>query len=203
MKKSSKSLSLVLMGTLSVGLAGCGSDDKITEEFKAYSSIDECVKEQIFTPQECREGAVDAVRQNPQFADKTECEQKFGEGNCKEREAVADAGETRTERRSSWMPLLAGYMMGRYMGGSGPMQGAQPLYQQQQPPSSTTRATGGFARSFRTLGGESVQTDAKGKVTNTTQNMRQGFSKSAKPYVSRAAGGSKSRGGFFGGRASS
>ena len=196
MKKSSKSLSLVLMGTLTVGLGGCASDEKITEEFKAYSSIDECVKEQIFAPEECRNMAIAAVRQNPQFTDQNECERQFGEGNC---QTVSGANE-QGERRSSWMPILAGYMIGRYMGGSGAMQGAQPLYQTNQP-QQQGRASGGFNRSFRTMGGETVQTDARGKVTNSTASMRQGFATSAKPVMSRA--GSGTRGGFFGGAASS
>ncbi len=64
MKKSSKSLSLVLMGSLTVALGGCGSEE-VPEEFRAYQTIDECVNEQIFTQQECREMAIAAVRQNP------------------------------------------------------------------------------------------------------------------------------------------
>jgi uncharacterized protein YgiB involved in biofilm formation len=200
MKKTSTSLSLVLMGTLTAGLGGCGSSEKITEEFKAYSSIDECVKEQIFTPAECRDMAIEAVRQNPQFADQAECEKRFGEGNC---QTVA-GGDQQGERRSSWMPLMAGYMIGRYMGG-GPMQGSQPLYkapEQPQQGQQGARSSGGFTRAFRTVGGETVQTDAKGKVTNTTPAMRQGFAKSAKPMTLRS-GATKSRGGFFGGSGSS
>ena len=199
MKKTSKSLSLVLMGTLTVGLGGCGSNEKITEEFKAYSSIDECVKEQIFTPAECHNMAVEAVRQNPQFANQTECEKQFGEGSC---QSVASA-EQQGEPRSSWMPLMAGYMIGRYMGGGSPMQGSQPLYKgPESVQQGAARSSGGFARSFRTAGGETVQTDAKGKVANTTASMRQGFAKSAKPMTLRS-GGTSSRGGFFGGSASS
>ena len=198
MKKSSKSLSLVLMGTLTVGLGGCGSEEKVTEEFKAYTSIDECVKEQIFAPTECRDMAIAAVRQNPQFADQNECEKQFGADNCQ----TVRSPEGQSERGSSWMPILAGYMIGRYMGGGSAMQGAQPLYKPNQPQGQAqNRATGGFARSFRTAGGEAVQTDARGKVTNTTASMRQGFATSAKPVALRS--GSGSRGGFFGGAASS
>ncbi|MCC8195165.1 MAG: DUF1190 domain-containing protein [Deltaproteobacteria bacterium] len=191
MKKGSRSLSLVLMGSLTVAVGGCGSDEP-TEDFRAYQSIDECVKEQIFTQQECRDMAIAAVRQNPQFADKAECEREFGEGNCTQPQQNVQ-GE---QRQGSWMPLLAGYMVGRYLGGNGMMQGAQPLYRQdqagQQGNTTAARTSGGF----RTLGGAAIQTDAGGKVVNPNQTVRQGFAKSAKPYAAR--GGLGSRGGFSG-----
>ena len=196
MKKGSKSLSLVLMGSLTMAMGGCASEET-TEEFRAYQSIDECVKEQIFSQQECQDMAVAAVRQNPQFADKAECEREFGEGNCGQPEQKVQ-GEQR--QGSSWMPLIAGYMMGRYLGGSGMMQGAQPLYKQPQAApqqGAAARTSGGF----RTLGGAAVQTDGKGKVTNASQTMRQGFAKTAKPYAGRT--GSGSRGGFAGGSSGS
>lgn len=203
MNKRSKSLSLVLMGSLTVGLGGCASDDP-GEQFTTYGSVDECVKEQVFSPQECRDFAVAAVQQNPAFTSQAECEQEFGTGNCKD--APSDSQVTQGgERQSSWMPLIAGYMVGRYLGGGGYMQGAQPLYQApqqpgqqmgQQPGTAGSRASGGFARSYRTLGGGSIQTDAAGKVANPGQSVRQGFSRTAKPYVARTGAGS--RGGFFG-----
>ena len=200
MKKSSKSLSLVLMGSLTVALGGCGSEET-TEEFRAYQSIDECINEQIFSQQECRDMALAAVRQNPQFTDKAECEREFGEGNCTEPQSVQ--GE---RQGSSWMPLIAGYMVGRYLGGSGMMQGSQPLYRQPQAASpqqggTAARASGGFGNSFRTLGGGNIQADGKGLVSNPPQGVRQGFAKTAKPYAGRVGGGS--RGGFAGGSSGS
>lgn len=214
MKKSTKSLSLVLMGSL-VSLGGCASEPE--EAFQAYSSIDQCVKEQIFSEQECRESAVAAVQQNPQFANQAECEREFGEGNCQANPQSSPTGEQVAgsgERGSSWMPLMAGYMMGRYMSGGSFMQGSQPLYRQSAPAgagaqpgaaAAGARTSGGFGNSFRTAGGASIQTDAAGKVANPPQSVRQGFAKSAKPYAGRSGIGS--RGGFagskgFGGAAS-
>ncbi len=203
MKKcSTKSLSLVLMSSLTLGVAGCG-DDKVTEEFKAYRSIDECVNDQQYTPQECREMALAAVNQNPKFTDQAECEKEFGAGNCRQLDNQQTANADGTQRTgSSWMPLMAGYMMGRYMGANGAMYGAQPLYQQpQQQPGATSgaRPSGGFA--YRTLGGGSVTADSTGKVANPPSSVRQGFAGTAKSYAPR--GGGVSRGGFFGGTSGS
>ncbi len=202
MQKTSKSLSLVLMGSLTVAMGGCASED-VTEEFRAYQSVDECVNEQIFSQQECRDMAIAAVRQNPLFADKAACESEFGAGNCGEQAGNVPGQETAQGERSgsSWMPLLAGYMMGRYLGGGGMMQGAQPLYRQPQAAptgGAGARTSGGFASSFRTLGGGAVQTDARGVVNNPPQSVRQGFAGTAKPYAGRTGAGS--RGGFAGGR---
>ena len=194
-------MSLVLMGSLTVAMGGCGSEDN-TEEFRAYQSIDECVKEQIFSQQECRDMAIAAVQQTPTFADKAECEREYGEGNCAEPQQNVQG----QRQGSSWMPLIAGYMVGRYLGGGGMMQGSQPLFRQnapaQQPGGATAaRASGGFANTFRTMGGGTIQTDGKGVVTNPSQAVRQGFSKTAKPAVART--GSGSRGGFAGGSSGS
>lgn len=195
MKKASKSLSLVLMSSLTVTLAGCGSDEP-SEEYRAYKSIDECVTEAVFTEKECKDMAIAAVKQNPKFANIAECEKEFGEGNCKSYEE--NGTNVNGERRSSWMPLIAGYMVGRYLGGGSMMQGAQPLYNQQKGAAGTGTSTG----AFRTLGGDAVKPDGKGKVATPSQSIRNGFNKTAKPYVSRT-GGTSSRGGFSGGRASS
>jgi uncharacterized protein YgiB involved in biofilm formation len=135
MKKDSKSLSLLLMGSLTVALGGCGSDEP-SEEFRTYSSIDECVNEKLFTPNECRELAIAAVKQNPKFSSVEECEKEFGAGQCQAYEDKSTAANESGQTRSSWMPLIAGYMAGRYLGGGGMMQKrAQPLYPQpgQQP----------------------------------------------------------------------
>ncbi|CAK7000681.1 MAG: hypothetical protein DELT_00011 [Desulfovibrio sp.] len=192
MKKASKSLSLLLMGSLTVALGGCGSDDP-SEEFRTYNSIDECVNEKLFSQAECREMAIAAVRQNPKFSSVEECEKEFGAGQC---QAAEEKATTSGERRSSWMPLIAGYMAGRYLSGGNMMQSAQPLYQQ------PGQGQQGNARTYRTLGGNSVQADAKGVVNKPSSAIRNGFSKSAKPMAVRS-GGSSSRSGFSGGKASS
>lgn len=193
MKKTTKSLSLVLMGSLTMALGGCGSD-KPSEEFRAYNSIEECVKDDVFSPQECKEMAIAAVEQSPKFNSLAECEAEYGQGACKAREEVASG-----ERRSSWMPLLAGYMAGRYLSGGSMMRGSQPLYPPQQQAGTQPGAT--TARTYRTLGGGSLQADAGGKVTSPTSSIKNGFAKTAKPYVARTK--TSSRSGFSGAKASS
>jgi uncharacterized protein YgiB involved in biofilm formation len=89
------------------------------------------------------------------------------------------------------MPMMTGYMLGRYMSGGTAMQGVQPLFRgpaQPQP--------GGADRYFRTGGGESVRVNPGGRISDPPQSVRRGFAASAKPFTARTVTGS--RGGFGG-----
>ncbi len=193
--KRSKSLSLVLMGSLVLGSSGCGSNE-VPEEFATFRSVNECVTSGLFTEAECREFAQTAALEQPRFNSKEECEQKFGAGACEgpaENAAAAPAPSsngTAVQQRSGsmWMPMMMGFMAGRYMGSSGPMQGSQGLYgtPSQQPGSGT--------QTFRTATGDTVTSDAKGRVTSPTSAMKQSISHNAKPITGRS--GSGARGGF-------
>lgn len=206
--KRSRSLSIMLMSSLSLGLAGCG-DEPVKEEFQTFNSLGDCVQSGEFTAQQCQSMADEARKQTPKFASKEECEKAFGVGACEtEQTAAASQGGEPTQggatlsdgtyrSGSSWMPLMAGYMMGRYMSGGTAMQGAQPLFrgpeQQQQGAAGTTTTT---SRIYRTAGGETVRTDPSGRVANPSSSIRQGFAQSAKPFNARTM--TTSRGGFGG-----
>ncbi|MDL2272554.1 DUF1190 domain-containing protein [Desulfovibrio sp. OttesenSCG-928-I05] len=187
MKKASRNLSLVLMGSISLGVTGCSSEPKFEEEFMTFGSVSECVQYGGFTANECTEMATEAVKQTPTFTSQAECEAQFGEGNCQQPE-IAEASSSEYRQGSSWMPLMAGYMMGRYLSGGQAMYGAQPLYKGPAQQGGT----------FRTAGGATVTPDAKGRVANPGSTIRQGFAHSAKPAAVRAP--SASRGGFSGGK---
>lgn len=194
--KRSASLSLLLMSSLSLSLAGCG-DEPIKEEFQAFGSLGDCARSGEFTVQQCQELAVEAKKQAPKFASKEECENAFGLGACEAEQGVAASDSAYRSGGSSWMPLMAGYMMGRYMSGGVAMQGAQPLFrgpEQQQPRQGA--GTAGYARTYRTAGGEIVRADPTGRVNNPGAAIRQGFAQSAKPFTARAT--TASRGGFGG-----
>ena len=209
--KRSRSISLLLMGSLALGSAGCGSEN--AEDFSAFTSVNECVVSGLFTEAECREFAQTAQAQTPRFNSKEDCEAKFGAGACEgaapgdalmadgstaaSTSAQADSSTNSTSvRRSSgsmWMPMMMGFMAGRYMGSNGPMQGSQGLYRDpaQQPGQNSG------ARSFRTATGDSVSTDSTGRVSNPSSKLKQSISHNAKPSMSRS--GTGTRGGFSGG----
>ncbi len=90
----------------------------------------------------------------------------------------------------SWMPLMAGFMMGRMLSGGNMYQGSQPLFRDTQPGGSTP--AGGST--FRTATGDVVKPDAAGRVSNPGTGIRKGFQSTAKPVMAR--GSTTSRSGF-------
>lgn len=204
--KRSKALSLVLMGSLTLGTAGCGTD-RVEEGMYTFTSLSDCTASALFTEAECRELAGNALAQTPRFGTLQDCEAQFGEGACAQPAAAggrpaasAESGQpgapggTVVQQQSggSWMPMMLGFMAGRFLGGGGMMQNSQGLYRD---PAANPQQ----GRSFRTAGGETVKADPKGKVTNPNSRLTQSMSHNAKPAKGRSIAGS--RGGFSGGSA--
>lgn len=184
--KRSKALSLLLMGSLTLGgVVGCSKSDK--EQFSAYSTVTECIQDGKFTDQECQEFASQAHNQAVQFASKEECEAKFGEGSCETGQAQGNDSAT-SHRTSSWAPMFWGFMAGRYLFGGNTMQGAVPLYR--------GGAGQAGASGLSTPWGESVKPDAKGQV-KPTSGMKQNMSHIAKPRMERQSSGRKASSGGF------
>lgn len=192
--KRSKALSLLLMGSLTVSAAGCGAD-RADEETYTFTSLDECYSSAIFSESECRDLARSALAETPRFSSREECEAQFGEGACqgqapKTAEGASGGSAVQQHSGGMWMPMMMGFMAGRFLGGGGMMQGSQGLYRD---PAANPQQ----GRSFRTAGGETVSPGAGGRVSNPTPRMTQSMSHSAKPVSGRSSLGA--RGGFSGG----
>lgn len=189
--KRSKTISLFLMGSLALGGAGCGSD-KAEEGAYTFSSLDECFTSAIFSEAECRELAANALAQTPRFSSLEECEAQFGAGACSQPGPQAGQEGTAVQQHSGgmWMPMMMGFMAGRFLGGGGMMQGSQGLYRD---PAGNTQQ----GRSFRTATGDTVRPGPGGKVANPSPRLTQSMQHNAKPVMGRS--GSGARGGFFGG----
>jgi uncharacterized protein YgiB involved in biofilm formation len=97
-------------------LQGCGSgdwgDEPSTEAFP-YASVAECQSSGQVPASECQiaynEAAANHAAAAPRFESQNLCEEQFGTGQC--RQQVAGSGGT----GSVWMPLLAGFMVGRML----------------------------------------------------------------------------------------
>lgn len=85
----------------------------------------------------------EAERTAPKYATREDCVAEFGEGQCQQTPAQAGvAPENQAQAQSSgsfWMPLMAGYMMGRLMGGG--MAQQQPLFSSKIRPARPTVST--------------------------------------------------------------
>lgn len=110
-------------------LAGCEQSD---ETVSMYQNADDCSSANPGKSEQCtvafNQAKEEAVKTAPKYATREDCIAEFGEGQCEK--APAQAGLTSNaesqQSGSFWMPLMAGYMMGRMM--SGGMGAQQPLF---------------------------------------------------------------------------
>ena len=122
-------------------LAGCEKND---ETVKMYQNADDCAQANPGKSAECtatyNSALKEAARTAPKYASREDCVAEFGEGQCQQAPAqagMAGSGENQAQAQSSgsfWMPLMAGYMMGRLMGG-GMGFAQQPLFSSRNPAS--------------------------------------------------------------------
>ncbi len=91
-----------------------------------YQNADDCSAPNTGKSAECttayNNALKEAERTAPKYATREDCVAEFGEGQCQQAPAQARmAPENQAQAQQSsgifWMPLMAGYMMGRLMGG--------------------------------------------------------------------------------------
>ncbi|NJD84879.1 DUF1190 family protein [Candidatus Erwinia dacicola] len=188
-------------------LVGCERSD---ETVSTYMNADDCLSANPGKSEQCttayNKAKEEAVKTAPKYATREDCVAEFGEGQCQQSPAQAGVGTTNAESQSSgsvWMPLMAGYMMGRMMGGGTGQQ--QPLFSSKNPASPTNGkfvdASGksyGAATLGRTMTVPKSAMAPKPATTSTV--MRGGFGESVAKQTSMsrssaASGSSRSFGG--------
>ena len=130
--KRSRSIQLVLMGTVPLLLAACDhpSPTSAPQTTVAYQGLTQCISDGKVSADICEKAYADAVqahyRDGPRFDSLSDCEAQYGYDRC---------NHVQTASGGWFMPALAGFMVGRalshnngdgygYAGGFG-----QPLYQ--------------------------------------------------------------------------
>ena len=186
-------------------LAGCEQND---ETVKMYQNADDCSSANPGKSAECKitydNALKEAARTAPKYASREDCVAEFGEGQCQQAPAQAGvATENQAQAQQSggsfWMPLMAGYMMGRLMGG-GAGYAQQPLFSSKNPASPAygqyTDASGksyGAAQPGRSA--TVSKTAMAPKPATTTTVTRGGFGESVAKQASmqRSASGTSIR----------
>ncbi|NBC98329.1 DUF1190 family protein [Atlantibacter hermannii] len=120
-------------------LAGCEKSD---ETVSLYQNADDCSTANPGKSAECttayNNALKEAERTAPKYATREDCVAEFGENQCQQAPAQAGmTGENQAQAHSGgsfWMPLMAGYMMGRMMGGGAGF-AQQPLFTSRNPAS--------------------------------------------------------------------
>ncbi|MBJ7222449.1 MULTISPECIES: DUF1190 family protein [unclassified Brenneria] len=122
-------------------LAGCEQAD---ETVSLYQNADECSSANPSMSEQCTTAYNNALKEAektaPKYATREDCVAEFGEAQCTQAPAQAGMAAESQQSGSFWMPLMAGYMMGRMMGG-GAGYAQQPLFTSKSP---TSPANGKF-----------------------------------------------------------
>lgn len=183
-------------------LAGCEKSD---ETVKMYQNADDCSQANPGQSEQCKAAYSNALKEAqrtaPKYVTREDCVAEFGEGQCQQAPAQASmSGENQAHSQSGgsfWMPLMAGYMMGRMMGGGAGFT-QQPLFSSKNPASPAygkyTDARGksfGAAMPGRTM--TVPKTAMAPKPATTTTVTRGGFGES----VTRQATMQRSRSSGF------
>lgn len=154
-------------------LAGCEKSD---ENVSLYQNSDDCSRANPSMSEQCvtayQNAQKDAAKTAPKYASREDCVAEFGEGQCTQAPAQAGMAAESQQSGSFWMPLMAGYMMGRMMSGGGYAQ--QPLFTSRAPNSPANGkfvdATGrnyGPAATGRTINVPKTAMAPKAPTTNT------------------------------------
>ncbi len=109
-------------------VSGCEQKD---EKVSMYMNADQCSQANPNQSAQCHtaynSALNEAARTAPKYASREDCVAEFGENQCQQ--VPASAG-VQPQQSSPWMPLMAGYMMGRMMSGM-----SQPLFTPRNPAS--------------------------------------------------------------------
>ena len=159
-------------------VSGCEQKD---EKVSMYMNADQCSQANPGQSAQCtsayNSAVKEAARTAPKYANREDCVAEFGENQCQQ--VPVSAGTEPQNSSSPWMPLMAGYMMGRLMGGGM----AQPLF---SPRSAASPARGQFVdasgKTYGPANGGRTATVPKSAMTpkpaTTTTITRGGFGES-------------------------
>lgn len=107
--------------------------EKSDETVAIYQNADDCSRLNPSMREQCTTAYHNALKKEEKtavkYATREDCVAKFGDEQCTHSPAQADMAAGSQSSGSAWMPLMAGYMMGRMMGGPGFAQ--QPLFTSQ------------------------------------------------------------------------
>jgi uncharacterized protein YgiB involved in biofilm formation len=174
--KRSRTIELVLMGTVPLLLSACDNPSPPQPQTTlAYQGLTQCISDGKVSTDICEKAYADAVqaqyRDGPHFDSLAECQAQYGYDQCH---------HVQTSSGDWFMPALAGFMIGRalshhdgynygygYGGGFG-----QPLYR-----------TRGDRAEWRTASGERFGASARGPSVAETLS-RGGFGMSSAARVS-------------------
>jgi uncharacterized protein YgiB involved in biofilm formation len=181
--KRSNSIALIMMSASAIALTAC---EEPRVDAAVYDSVQQCIDDSEISkisPDQCKQQFAAASEQHakvaPKYTSQADCEADFGAEQCENAPYQTRSGG------SIFMPLMAGYMMGRMMGGRSGV-ASQPLYRSGDDRKNFRTADNrkvGSAKGFTTV----ARSATKAPSAKTSTTSRGGFGARA-----RAGGSARS-----------
>lgn len=199
-KKSFRLKPLAAIVASALILAACGDNTKEQmEEVSMYRNVEECVRYNPDAKSLCEttfaQATQEAIDTAPRFATREDCVAEFGEAGCQVAPVNQENATAQQSSGSMWMPLMAGFLFGRMMGGG--FNAHKPLYSPQNGPNKGSM----FDSSGKNFGSAAPGTKFKVNPTDMKpgqpgQTMRRGgfgqmVSKQSMAAQSKSATGSQ------------
>ena len=136
-KKSFRLKPLAAIVASALILAACGDNtQEQMEEVSMYRNVEECVRYNPDAKSLCEttfaQATQEAIDTAPRFATREDCVAEFGEAGCQAAPVNQENATAQQSSGSMWMPLMAGFLFGKMMGGG--FNAHKPLYSPQNGP---------------------------------------------------------------------
>lgn len=199
-KKSFRLKPLAAIVASALILAACGDNtQEQMEEVSMYRNVEECVRYNPDAKSLCEttfaQATQEAIDTAPRFATREDCVAEFGEAGCQAAPVNQENATAQQSSGSMWMPLMAGFLFGKMMGGG--FNAHKPLYSPQNGPNKGSM----FDSSGKNFGSAAPGTKFKVNPTDMKpgqpgQTMRRGgfgqmVSKQSMAAQSKSAAGSQ------------
>ena len=183
MIKRSSRVAIAILGAAAFTLAGCREDQVDAEAFPDLKSCTNAASDNgLFSAQDCEAAFAQAetlhVEAAPRYDSLAVCEEQHGQGACD-----TEADERQGGSGSIFMPLMAGYLIGKMLGGRSGMAASQPLYKTSDgrftnaTRSSTFSSNAGSAKLSTSQFTRPTSTVGKAPMSRATASSRGGFGK--------------------------
>ncbi len=179
MKRWNSTSIVGLVGISAIVLAAC-EEPKV--EGAIFNNLQQCIDDRGIPKDQCEKSYTEAQNQHasvaPKYSSEQDCQADFGAGKCERAPYRSSSGG------SIFMPMMAGYMMGSFLGRRSSVY-SQPLYRSARDPK--TYRTADNRSAGATTGRTQIARSATSRPSVKSSTIRRGgFGRSARRFGSSA-----------------
>lgn len=180
MKRWNSTSIVGLVSVSAIMLAAC-EEPKV--DGAIFDNLQQCIDDRGIPSDQCERSYKEARSQHaavaPKYTSEQDCQADFGAGKCEKAPYRSSTGG------SIFMPMMAGYMMGSFLGGRRSSVFSQPLYRSARDPKTYRTADNRAAGS--TTGRTQIARSATSRPSVKSSTIRRGgFGSSGRRYGSAA-----------------